>query len=112
MTKAEYISICSKYSDYLNLTDNGSCYIKGAIILCDYQVTSIIYEDFVGDNNKVSCKIWYKCYCPDKKTIQTNSKFCYAYTKEDFEKYIQIFIENYKKSKVKLKKQEINKDFK
>lgn len=35
-----------------------------------------------------------------------------AYTKEDFEKYIQMFIENYKKAKVKLKKQEINKDFK
>lgn len=113
MTKDEYISVCSKYSDYLNLKGNGSCYIKGAITLSDYQVTGIVYEDFLNvDSNKVYCKIWYKCYSPDKKTIQTNSEFCYAYTKEDFEKYIQFFIENYKKEKVKLKKYEIEKDFK
>lgn len=110
MTREEYISVCSKYSDYLNLTGDGCCYIKGAITLLYYQVTGIVYKDFTNDN-KVICKIWYKCYSQDKKTIQTNSEFCYAYTKEDFEKYIQIFIENYKKEKVKLKKYELEKDF-
>ena len=47
MTREEYISVCSKYSDYLNLTGNGSCYIKGAITLSDYQVTGVVYKDFL-----------------------------------------------------------------
>ena len=113
MTKDEYISVCSKYSDYLNMTGRGTCYIKGAITMGEYQVTTITYEGCIVDSNKVIGKIWYNCYSPDKKTIQTKPDDCHcADTKEDFEKYVQRFIENYKKAKVKLKKQEINKDFK
>lgn len=112
MTREEYISVCSKYSDYLNMTGSDDCYIKSAIIMSEYQVTTITYEEIV-DNNKVIGKIWYKCYSPDKKTIQTKPKICYyANTKEEFEKKIQEFIKNYKKVKVKLKKYEIEKDFK
>lgn len=113
MTKDEYISVCSKYSDYLYMTGSGDCYIKGAITMGLFQVTTVTYEDCIVDSDKIIGKIWYQCYSPDKKTIQTKPKDCY-YTdnKEDFEKYIQMFIENYKKAKVKLKKYEINKDFK
>lgn len=113
MTKDEYISVCSKYSDYLNMTGSGTCYIKGSITMGEYQVTGVTYEDCFVDSNKVIGKIWYKCYSPDKKTIQTKPKICYyANTKEEFEKYIQMFVENYKKVKVKLKKYELEKDFK
>lgn len=112
MTRDEYISVCSKYSDYLNLTGSGACYIKGAITFGLYQVTDMTYEGCVLDD-KVIGKVWYECYSPDKKTIQTKSKICYyANTKEEFEKKIQEFIENYKKVKVKLKKYELEKDFK
>ena len=113
MTKEEYISVCKKYSEYLNLTGSGDCYIKGAITMGLFQVTTVTYEDCIVDSDKIIGKIWYQCYSPDKKTIQTKPDRCY-YTnnKENFEKYIQMFIENYKKAKVKLKKQEINKDFK
>ena len=110
-----------KIFDCLNLADNNACYIKGAMILGLYQVTDIIYDCYIidktigkiVDKDKAIGKIWYKCYSSDNKTIQTDSKICYfAHTKEDFEKYIQIFIENYKKAKIKLKKTEIEKDFK
>ena len=113
MTREEYISVCKKYSEYLNLTGSGDCYIKGAITMGLFQVTTVTYEDCIVDSDKIIGKIWYQCYSPDKKTIQTKPDRCY-YTnnKENFEKYIQMFIENYKKAKVKLKKQEINKDFK
>lgn len=112
MTKDEYISVCSKYSDYLNMTGSGACYIKGAITLGIFQVTDITYEDCIIDSDKIISKIWYKCHSPDKKTIQTKPKDCY-YTdkKEDFEKYIQEFIKNYKKVKIKLKQENIKKDF-
>lgn len=111
MTREEYIEVCSKYSEYLNMTGSGDCYIKGAITMCEYQVTTVTYEDIV-DSNKVIGKIWHKCYSPDKKTIQTEPKFCYyAHTKEAFETAIQEFIENYKKCLVELKKQNIEKDF-
>ena len=113
MTKDEYISVCTKYSDYLNLTGSGDCYIKGAITMGLFQVTTVTYEGCIVDSNKIIGKIWYKCYSPDKKTIQTKPDDCYyTDTKEDFEKYIKMFIENYKKAKVNLKKYEINKDFK
>ena len=113
MTKDEYISVYSKYSDYLHLTCSGDCYIKGVITIGIYQVTAVTWKDGYVDSNNVIGKIWYKCYSPDKKTIHTKPTDCYfANTKEDFEKYIQMFIENYKKAKVKLKKYEINKDFK
>lgn len=113
MTKDEYISVCLKYSDYLNLTGSGTCYIKGSITMGEYQVTDVTYKYGIIDSNKVIGKIWYKCYSPDKKTIQTQDKICYyANTKEKFEKYIQMFVENYKKEKVKLKKYELEKDFK
>jgi hypothetical protein len=113
MTKDEYISVCLKYSDYLNMTGCGDCYIKGSITMGLFQVTAVTWEDCIVDSNKIIGKIWYKCYSPDKKTIQTKPDDChYADTKEDFEKYVQMFIENYKKAKVKFKKQEINKDFK
>lgn len=93
MTKDEYISVCSKYSDYLNMTGRGTCYIKGAITLGIFQVIDITYEDCIIDNNKIICKIWYKCYSPDKNTIQTKPKICYyANTKKEFEKKIQEFI--------------------
>ena len=112
MTRDEYVEVCKKYSDYLNMTGGGDCYIKGAIMMGEYQVTTITYEEII-DNNKVIGKIWYKCYSPDKKTIQTKPKSCYyAYTKEAFETTIQEFIKNYKKVKVKLKKYELEKDFK
>ena len=112
MTREEYISVCSKYSDYLNMTGSGDCYIKGAITFGLYQVTAITYEYSIVDSNKVISKIWYKCYSPDKKTIQTKSKnVYYANTKEEFEKKIQEFIENYKKAKIKLKQENIKKDF-
>lgn len=111
MTREEYISICSKYSDYLNMTGNGDCYIKGAITMGEYHVTTT-YDDIVDSNNVIG-KIWYKCHSPDNKTIQTKPMICY-YTnnKEVFEKKIQEFIENYKKVKIKLKKYELKKDFK
>ena len=113
MTKDEYISVCEKYSDYLNMTGSGDCYIKGAITMGEYQVTTVTYKDCIVDSNKVIGKIWVMCHSPDKKTIQTTAKICYyANTKEEFEKKIQMFIENYKKVKVKLKKYELEKDFK
>lgn len=113
MTKDEYISVCKKYSDYLNLTGSGDCYIKGAVTMGVFQVTTVTYEGCIVDSDKIIGKIWYQCYSPDKKYIETKPDCChYADTKDDFEKYIQMFIENYKKAKVKLKKQEINKDFK
>ena len=112
MTRDEYISVCSKYSDYLNMTGGGTCYIKGAITIGIFEVTDITYEDNYIDSDKVIGIVWYKCYSPDKKTIQTKPKNCYyANTKEEFEKKIQEFIENYKKVKVKLKQINLNKDF-
>ena len=111
MTKEEYISVCSKYSDYLNMTGSGTCYIKGSITMGIFQVTDVTYDGCIIDD-KVIGKIWYKCYSPDKKSIQTMPKICYyANTKEEFETKIQEFIENYKKVKVKLKKYELEKDF-
>jgi len=111
MTREEYEGVCKKFPDYLNLTGSGTCYIKGAVTFGIYQVTDITYEGCVL-NDKVIGKVWYKCYSPDKKTIQTKSKnVYYANTKEDFEKYIQEFIENYKKAKIKLKQDNIKKDF-
>ena len=113
MTRDEYVEVCTKYSDYLNMTGSGDCYIKGAITMGEHQVTTITYEGGIVDSNKVIGKIWVMCHSPDKNTIQTKAKICYyANTKEEFEKKIQMFIESYKKAKVKLKKQEINKDFK
>lgn len=112
MTRDEYEEICKKFPDYLNLTGRGTCYIKGAITIGIFEVTDIVYEDCFGDNDKVIGKVWYKCYSPDKKTIQTKLKFCYfADTKEEFENKILEFIENYKKVKVELKKYKIEKDF-
>lgn len=111
MTRAEYEEVCKKFPDYLNLTGSGTCYIKDAATFGLYEVTDIIYEGCVLDD-KVIGKVWYKCYSPDKKTIQTRSKICYnANTKEEFEKKIQEFIKNYKKVKVKLKQINLNKDF-
>ena len=113
MTKDEYISVCEKYSDYLNLTGSGTCYIKGYITMGEYQVTDVTWKNGIVDSDKIIGKIWVKCHSPDKKTIQTKRVDCYyANTKEEFEKYIQMFIESYKKVKVKLKKYEISKDFK
>ena len=113
MTKDEYIRVCSKYSEYLNLKGRGKCYIKGAIPMCEYQVTSVTYDGCITDSDKIIGMVWAKCYSPDKKTIQTKPKICYyAHTKEEFEKHIQMFIENYKKEKVKLKKYELENDFK
>jgi hypothetical protein len=111
MTRDEYEEVCKKFPDYLNLTGSGTCYIKGAATFGLYEVTDIIYEGCVLDD-KVIGKVWYKCYSPDKKTIQTRSKICYnANTKEEFEKKIQEFIESYKKVQVKLKQINLNKDF-
>lgn len=112
MTKDEYIEICKKYPEYLNMTGSGDCYIKGEVTMGLFQVTTVNYENGFVDSDKIIGKIWYKCYSPDKKTIQTKPDGChYAYTKDDFEKYVQIFIENYKKCLVELKKQKIEKDF-
>ena len=112
MTRHEYAEVCKKYSDYLNMTGSGDCYIKGAITLGIYQVTTFTYKDGFVDNDKLIGKVWTKCYSPDKKTIQTNPKICYyANTKEEFETKIQEFIKNYKKAKVKLKQANMEKDF-
>lgn len=113
MTRDEYISVCSKYSDYLNMTGSGACYIKGAITFGLYQVTDITYEDCIVDSDKIISKIWYKCcYSPVQKTIHTEARFCYyANTKEEFENKIQEFIRNYKKVQVEVKQINLNKDF-
>ena len=113
MTRDEYEEVCKKFPDYLNLTGSGSCYIKGAPTFGLYQVTDIAYEDRIVDFNKVIGKIWYKCYYSTvQKNIQTVPRFCYyANTKEEFEKKIQEFIENYKKVQVEVKQINLNKDF-
>jgi hypothetical protein len=113
MTRAEYEEVCKKFPDYLNLTGSGSCYIKGAITMGIFQVTDIAYEDRIVDFNNVIGKIWYKCYYSTiQKNIQTKPRFCYyAKTKEEFEKKIQEFIENYKRVKVKVKQINLKKDF-
>ena len=52
MTRDEYIEVCSKYSEYLNMTGSGACYIKGAITMGEYLVTDINYESPIIDSNK------------------------------------------------------------
>lgn len=109
MTKDEYIEVCSKYSEYLCLTDNGVCYIKGAIKLSENQVTAVEYDSI--DDNKIKGKVWTECYITNIGNIHTTWNSSRASNKEDFEFYIQKFIENYKKCVIELKKKNIEKDF-
>lgn len=112
MTKDEYISVCLKYSDYLNLTGSGTCYIKGAITIGEYQVTDVTYEDCIIDSDKIIGKIWYMCYSTDKKTIQTQDKICYYANTKELENSLEKFIRNCKELKIKYKIESIEKDFK
>jgi hypothetical protein len=112
MTREEYREICSKYSAYLKLCGDDSCYIRGCVDLAEYQVTDFSYDlDERIITDRTIGKVYINCFCTDSNEIMTTATCMKTKDKNEFEKYILMFIKNYKIAKMNLKIKDLNKDF-
>ena len=113
MTLEEYIEVCNKYYDYLVLNPNNKCYYinygERTLIDADYQITNFVYDyerkDGFGE-------VYPHCHFVDSYIVSALKPFYKTNDKKQFEKNIQLYIKNFKKLMIDLKKEEIDKDFK
>jgi uncharacterized protein YfeS len=110
MTKEEYVEICDKYSAYLVGGAFKNCYYinygKGQRIAAAFQVTFFDSDDVDGFG-----EVYPHCYDDGNDIVSALEPFYKTKDKKQFEKYILVYIKNFKKSMVDLKKEEISKDF-
>ena len=110
MTEKEYIEVCNKYSDYLVYNPNTKCYYinysERPVIDADCQVTNFGFEGGIGFG-----EVYPNCHFVGNYIISELKPFYKTKNKNIFEKNIQLYIKNFKKLMVDLKKEEISKDF-
>lgn len=111
MTEKEYIEVCNKYSEYLVYNRTNQCYYinrgERTEIDADFQITNFGFDDS-GDGYG---EVYPHCYFEGKDIVSALKPFYKTKDKKRFEKNIQMYIKNFKKLMVDLKKEEINKDF-
>lgn len=112
MTKEEYVEICDKYPAYLVGSAFKKCYYinygsKGQRSPADFQVTYFDADDDVDGFGEV----YPHCYVDGNDIVSALNPFYKTKDKKQFEKNIQMYIKNFKKLMVDLKKEEISKDF-
>lgn len=111
MTEEEYIEVCNKYSEYLVYNRTNQCYYinrgERTEIDADFQITNFGFDDS-GDGY---AEVYPHCYFEGKDIVSALKPFYKTKDKKQFEKNIQMYIKNFKKLMVDLKKEEISKDF-
>ena len=121
MTKEEYDEVCKKYSTFIYITDSGTSstgYIRCADVISkyprsQYQVCYLGWDRKEGENTPTVAKVFTDCFIFGKDSVLTKNQPCYSTKdKDEFEKYILMFIQNYKKILVDIKKNQIEEDFK
>lgn len=118
MTEEEYNEVCKKYSEFIYTTGDGTGYIRcDAVVLkyprSQYQVCALGWDTRAGEITPTVAKVFTNCFIFGNDSVLTKNKPCYYTTdKDEFEKYILMFIQNYKKILVDIKKNQVEEDFK
>ena len=117
MTKEEYDEVCKKYSAFIYTSYGGTAgYIRCADVILkyprsQYQVCSLGRDGFT-ENTPLVATVFTDCFIFGKDSVLTKNQPCYTTkNKDEFEKYLLMFIQNYKKILVDIKKNQIEKDF-
>jgi len=117
MTKEEYDEVCKKYSEFIYTIGDGSTgYIRcDAVVLkyprSQYQVCYLGFE-CLSDKTPTVAKVYTDCFIFGNDSVLTKNQPCYTTKdKDEFEKYLLMFIQNYKNILVDIKKNQIEKDF-
>ena len=113
MTEKEYLEVCDKYSAYLACDSTKLCYYinygKRQRISADFQVTYFDADD--ADDVDGFGEVYPHCYVDGNDIVSALKPFYKTKDKKQFEKYILLYIKNFKKLMIDLKKEEISKDF-
>ena len=118
MTEEEYNKVCNKYSEFIYTTGDGTGYIRcDAVVLkyprSQYQVCALGWDYDTGETKPTVAKVFTNCFIFGKDIVLTKNKPCYTTKdKDEFEKYILMFVQNYKKILVDIKKNQVEEDFK
>lgn len=117
MTREEYDKICNKYSEFIYTTGDGTGYIRSEAELryprSQYQVCAFGWDLDAGEITPTVAKVFTNCFIFGKDGILTKNQPCYTTKdKDEFEKYLLMFIQNYKKILVDIKKNQVEDDFK
>ena len=117
MTEEEYNEVCNKYSEFIYTTGDGTGYIRcDAVVLkyprSQYQVCDLSCDAKIGEIIPTVAKVFPECFIFGNDRVLTKNTPCYSTkNKDEFEKYILMFIQNYKKILVDIKKNQIEEDF-
>ena len=114
MTREEYEEICSKYSEFLIITNMGSCYIKKSF--GDKNGPSPCYKvaDWFSETNStnITSQTWPNCdYKESLDTLCTHTFCLVTKDKYKFDENLQLFVKNYKNALIEFKKEQIKKEF-
>jgi hypothetical protein len=118
MTREEYDEVCKKYSTFIYTTVAGTGYIRCDDVMLhiprsQYQVCDLSWDSKTGEFTPTVAKVFTDCFIFGKDSVLTKNTPCYSTKdKDEFEKYLLMFIQNYKKILVDIKKNQIEKDFK
>ncbi|MBO7692296.1 MAG: hypothetical protein J6T10_06635 [Methanobrevibacter sp.] len=117
MTKEEYEKICKKYSEFIYTSGDGTGYIRCDAVLKyprgQYQVCALVWDYDTGETTPTVAKVFTECFIFGKDGVLTKNQPCYrTKDKDEFEKCLLMFIQNYKKILVDIKKNQVEEDFK
>lgn len=106
MTLEMFISIGKKYA-LLEYCDYNECfYLKGCIDNEMYRITA-----FKGAPTGGLACTYCDCEIDSDNHIFTENKYYSSLDPEGYEQQLKLFIRNYKKAQIEIKKKELNKDF-
>ena len=118
MTQEEYDDVCKKYSTFIYTTRvGGSGYIRCDDVVLkyprsQYQVCALCWDPKSREDTLTVAKVFTDCFIFGKDSVLTKNQPCYTTkNKDEFEKYLLMFIQNYKKILVDIKKNQIEEDF-
>lgn len=117
MTREEYDVVCKKYSTFIYTTGDGAGYINCDDVVLkyprsQYQVCDLSCDGNVGEIIPTVAKVFPDCFIFGNDRVLTKNTPCYSTkNKDEFEKYLLMFIQNYKKILVDIKKNQIEEDF-
>jgi hypothetical protein len=117
MTREEYDEVCKKYSTFIYTTRVGAGYIRCADVMLkyprsQYQVCDLSWDYCSGENTPTLARVFTDCFIFGNDCVLTKNLPCYTTkNKDEFEKYLLMFIQNYKKILVDIKKNQIEEDF-
>ena len=106
MTLEMFISIGKKY-ELLEYCDYSECfYLKGCMDNGLYRIT-----EFRGAPTGGFACTYCDCEIDSVNRIFTGEKHYSSLDPEGYEQQLKLFIRNYKKAQIEIKKKELNKDF-